>query len=283
MLEHLRSRFVPVAVDQHIHRHLKDEEGKIFASLLTQAKRGLDGYSQGVYLFTPGGKLLEFANTAEAGHVRRMLASALRKFDPAAETGEAEKTPRARRPVPGPPEGGLVVAVTSKVLGGYENLDARRARIHAESLGRDYLWLRHDESERLAAGVLPSSVSRRIARFHLVDNTRGEPPFWRDDEIRTLDLSLKDGRLTGTVRLETASGDRGYAAELSGVLETRAGRVTRFDLVASGDYWGGGAFTGGGPRGKFPFAVAFRLIEPKMEPDRALPGAARGSLNRYLQ
>ena len=66
MLRLLRTRFVPVAVDQHIHRRLQDAEGKLFAKVLKQAGQGLDGGSQGVFCFTPDGKLLAFANVVEA-------------------------------------------------------------------------------------------------------------------------------------------------------------------------------------------------------------------------
>lgn len=270
-------------MDQHIHRVLKDEEGKLFAAVLAQANRDLRGYSQGVYLFTPSGKLLEFSNTADAGQVRRMLESALRKYDPAAEQGVPGDGQEASRPVPTPPEGGLVVTVTSRVLGGYEGVEDPRTRIHAASLGRDHLWVRPDEAEALARGTVPESLQRRIARFHLVDNTRGEPPFWRPDEVRKLEMRLEAGRLTGRVELESGSGTRSYRADLLGFVTASAGRVTRFDLVARGDYRGAGEFTGGGPKGTFPFAVRFQLAEGTSEVDRALPGAARGSVRSYLQ
>lgn len=268
-------------MDQHIHRHLKDEEGKLFAAVLAQAKRGLQGYSQGVYLFTPAGRLLEFANTADAGQERRMLASALRKFDPAAEAVKVPDKPETARSIPDPPEGGLVLTVTSKVLGGYDAADPR-TRVRAESLGRDHLWVRKDEAQALAGGDLPESLTRRLARFHLVDNTRGEPPFWRPDEVRKLELGLRQGRLSGTAHVETASGDRAYRADLLGFIEAKGGSVTRFDLVARGDYWGEGQFTPGAPKGKYPFAISFRLTPAETEADRALPGGARGNLAGYL-
>ena len=45
-------------------------------------------------------------------------------------------------------------------------------------------------------GELPESLKRRIARFHLIDNTRGEPMFWDVADIRKLDLRLEGGKLT---------------------------------------------------------------------------------------
>jgi hypothetical protein len=280
VLNLLRDRFVPVAVDQHIHRHLRDAEGKLFASVLDQAGRGLGGYSQGVYLFTPSGKLLAFANIAEADPVKRLLRSALAKFDP--ESAKVETTGKAPAPLPEPPAGGLVVRVAAKVLGGYEGTDKQSQR-HANSLGRDNLWLRKDEVAALSRGELPDSVSRRIARYHLIDNTRGEPPLWRDDEVRKLALTLKDGRLTGTVLLETKAGDRRYQANLLGFVEVKDGTVLRFDLLAKGSFHGQGTFTRGAPKEEFPFAVAFTLSDPKAAVDRIPPQGARGNLKSYLR
>ena len=279
VLKLLATRFVPVAVDQHIHRTLKDAEGALFAQILKQAGRGLGGTSQGNYLFSPDGKLLAFANTADAAHVRRLMEAALRKFDPAAAPA-AETGPKAALSQFEPPAGGLVLDVTSKVLGGYEKGGNRAMR---DAVGRDHLWLRKDEAEALARGELPEAVKRRIARFHLLDNTRGEPPPWRPDEVRRLELTLQGGRLSGSVHLETKAGDRGYRADLLGVVEVRGGRVTRLDLVAKGAFWGEGTFTRGAPPGCFPFAVAFTLSPGTSAADRVLPGAARGNLKGYFR
>lgn len=276
----LNTRFVPVAVDQHVHRRLKDAEGELFAGVLKQAGRGLGGTSQGNYLFSPAGKLLAFANTADAGHVRRLMDTALKKFDPA----DAGKAGTAKpKPAPfEPPAGALVIDVTSRVLGGYEK-GGTAGKAARESLGRDHLWLRRDEAAALARGELPDSVKTRIARFHLVDNTRGEPPFWRPDEVKRVDITLRDGRLTGTVHLETKAGDRGYRAALLGFVTAEGGKLTRFDVVARGEFWGQGTFTRGAPPGKFPFAVAFTLAGSSSAADRVLPGAARGNLDGYLR
>ena len=41
VIDNLAKRFIPVAVDQHVHRRLKDAEGALFAKVLKQAGRGL--------------------------------------------------------------------------------------------------------------------------------------------------------------------------------------------------------------------------------------------------
>ena len=259
----LKTKFIPVAVDQHDHRRRKDAEGELFAKILKQAGRDLEGMSQGFYLFTPAGKLLEFDNTLSADHMKRMLASALKKFDPDAAAEPIEGGKKDERFVYTPPDGGLVLDVTAKVLGGYDESKGGTTAIYQNALGRDHLWLRKDEVEALVRGDLLQSVKARLARFHLIDNTRGEPPFWKEEELKQLELAVKDGRLTGSVHLETGRGERGYQAQLLGFIETKDGKVTRFDVVAKGQFWGEGTYTRGAPKGKFPFAVALTLADPK--------------------
>ena len=71
-----------------------------------------------------------------------------------------------------------------------------------------------------------------------------------------------------TVQLATEDGDRGYEAELRGEIEVSEGKVTRFDMVCLGEFWGDGPFTKGAPKGKFPLAVSFTLAEAAMSPMR---------------
>src|SRR5262249_15252544 len=136
-----------------------------------------------------------------------------------------------------PPRGGLGVRVNAKGLGGYEPTDDEWRRIFQSGLSPDNLWIRKGEHEALGRGQLVERLKRRIARFHLIDNTRGEPPNWEGSDIRKLDLRLVDGKLTGSVELATGSGDRGYVADLLGFVGTRDGRVVRLDMVAKGWYW----------------------------------------------
>jgi hypothetical protein len=278
-----KTRFIALAVDQHVHRHRKDAEGELFAGVLKQAGRGLDGYAQGFYIFTPAGKLLEHSNTVSGDHMKVVLARALKKFDPSAPIPRIDFDAKEARPVHEAPEGSLVVAVTSKVLGGYARTEDSTLKIRQEALGRDHLWVRKDEAQQLCKDTLPETLKARIARFHLVDNTRGEPPFWKEAEIKRLEMTLRKGKLTGVVHLETKSGDRGFDGRILGFVETREGKVTRFDVVVKGEFWGEGTFTHGAPKGRFPFAVAFVLSDGKGNERWIPPGGARASVKAYLR
>ena len=91
-----------------------------------------------------------------------------------------------------PPKGCIVVNVYSRVLEAqYPSGPKRFGRIFRGSTGRDHLWILAAELEALAKGEMPQALKMRIARFHLIDNTRGEPPMWRREEIEACELDLR--------------------------------------------------------------------------------------------
>jgi len=271
----LQKQFISAAVDNHHIEKQKDAEGDFYRKVASH---------QGEYICTPEGKLLGSTNTHSASNLKGLLQKALKDY----------QAPEAAAPAAGasdarfhrdPPEGGLIVNVTSKVLGGYEPSTDRDIQIFQQSLGRDHLWVERKEVQALAAGTLPESLKKRIACYHLLDNTRGEPPWWRRSEIKKLELSLAEGgQVKGSVHLETESGDRGYRADLMGYIGVKDGKVVRFDLVAKGEAWGAGRYNGRQPAGKYPFAVACTLSEGGKEIDRLLPqGACRGNFAGYFE
>ncbi len=226
-----------------------------------------------------------YNNNRDTPKVRRLIKAALQQFESGgggprfADPIEIESVD-ARYNVT-PPEGGLVLRVQAKVMDGYEPTDNQWRRMVQTAQSRDNLWITADEQRAIAAGTIPDAVQRRIVRYHLVDNTRGEPPMWRSDEIRELKMNIRDGEVVGQVRLRTAKGDRGFTATIRGEIETRAGRVTRWDFVASGDFWGEGAYTGGAPQGKFPLAIAFTIADGSDLADKIPPQGSRGWIDGY--
>jgi hypothetical protein len=278
----LTTRYVPVAIDQHIHRRLNGTEGYLFAELVKRAGRFLHDKTQGFYVFTCAGELLAFRHTLDPLVVKQMLISALERSEskPSASgwiapVDDADFTLQA-------PAGVVVLDVASKVLGGYGEPAGHRERVLQSSVGRDHCWIRQDEVASLEERVVPDSLLIRMARFHLVDNTRGEPPMWRADQIRSAEAVLRDGQLVGSVRLETARVRRGYAASLVGLVDVRGGVVTQFDVVAHGLAWGRGYYNSGAPRGKYPLAVRFALAQGAWPFDAVPPGAARTRFSGYL-
>jgi hypothetical protein len=271
----LKTKFVPVAINVVFHQHQRDAEGDFYRGIATES-------GQGLYTCQADGKRLGYTNNRVPQRTKDLLARTLADFRPVAAPASKGGQPDAwwvRRP----PMGGLIVNVTAKVLGGYEKSEDLWRQAAQASLGRDHLWVRKDEHEALGRGEFPPSLARRIARFHLLDNTRGSASLWEKDEVKKADLALKDGRISGAVHLETASGAVGYKAELRGVVEVREGKVTRLDLVARGGYWGETQYTKGAPKGTYPFAVAFTLSSGQDEADKVPPEANRSDPDEYLR
>ena len=267
----VKEGFVCVAVNQHHHRRRKDLEYDLFEKLVEQTGEKVSGRNQGLYFFTPSAELLSFSNTVNGEHAWKLLRRVEEKFTPPASLPPVLKGHEDAGPLWKLPDGTQLVLVNSKVLGGYEKSDNPRRKTHQESLGRDHLYLSREEVSALASGEFPEGLKKRMPAL-LNDNTRGEPGRWRSGEIKQLELTLADGRITGSVHFENAAGDRGYKAELLGFVAVKEGTLTRFDLVVSGDYWGEGRYTRNGPEGKFPFAVAFRLSDGTEPYDTPPPG-----------
>jgi len=130
----------------------------------------------------------------------------------------------------------------------------------------------------------------RMARYHLVDNTRGEPPMWARRDVRNAEVKLvveevtaREARikLTGAILLASdanpKAAKRGYDVSLFGEIryEPVQRRITRFSVVALGEHWGEGTFTGSARPGRHPFGVAFELADPSRAADRVPPQGIR--------
>ena len=54
-------------------------------------------------------------------------------------------------------------------------------------------------------------------------------------------------------------------------MDPKTKKITRFDLVAIGDHWGEGRYTGGARSGKKPMGVAFELADGSQPGDEVPP------------
>jgi len=284
----LKTRFIPVALDQAYQRRQKDTEGEFYRKIAGQGPRNdFNGTTQGFYIATASGDLLLYNNNRDPAKVRRLMEQKLSAFESSAASTASVEPIRRRKSDPrynvSPPDGGLVVRVQAKVLGGYAPTNDRWRKIFQNALSRDNLWISESEHRALAKGKVPQSLQKRIARFHLVDNTRGEPPMWKESEIRKLDFELRDGRLRGKVLLRTEDGDRGYDVDFLGFVKSTGTEITRLDLVARGEFWGEGRFTRRAPKGRFPLAISFTLADGTDLADGVPPQGSRGWVQGYLR
>ena len=258
-----------------------------YRSIASQSPRNdFEQTTQGFYVATAAGKLLLYNNNRDPEKLLRLLQRSLedREDTPnTVEVKELEATATDPRFNVEAPEGGLTVRVNAKVMSGYEPTSDPLRSIFQNAISRDNLWITAREHEALVQGQFPKSLQQRMARYHLVDSTRGEPPMWKPAEIRDVDMQLSGSLMTGSVRLETERGDRGYDADLRGKVEVQDGRVVRFDVVCLGQFWGEGPFTRGAPKGKFPLAIALTLADGSDVADRIPPQGARGWVDGYLR
>lgn len=286
----LKTRFVPVAIDQANQRRQKDTEGEFYRKIAAQGPRNLfDQTTQGFYIATPSGELLLYNNNRDPQKLLRLMKETLAEFesDKAVDFEAVETKTVDKRYSFSAPEGGLVIRVRAKVLGGYEPTQDRWKRIFQSAVSRDNLWVSAAEHQALVRGEFLPSLQMRLARFHLVDNTRGEPKMWKPDEVRRVSLKIDEDEITGTASMKTSESEkkypRGFEATLRGVVEVTDGEVTRFDLVALGDCWGNGPYTGGAPEGRFPLVITFTLADGSDTADRLPPQASRGWLEGYIK
>ncbi len=279
VIELLKTRFVCVALDVWYEQRRDDGAGAFYRTVVGQ-RRDLDPErsTQGFYVSTVGGGLLRYWNNRDPQRIRQHLEAALAK-QPARSVAivtdrDHAVDPRLARPVP---DGAAVVDVFARILDASsddgESCDVRwpagdrwQTKLHG-SIGRDHLWILPDEIDALAHGEVPDALLMRIARFHLVDNTRGEPPLWTRREVKRAAARLvpisadRPGcfRLDGHVELSTADLSRGDSVDLLGEVVVRDGRLVCFDVVGSGTCHGESTYTPGAPRGKFPLAFAMRI------------------------
>lgn len=294
--------FIPVAKDDWYQRRRQDAEGDFFRFVANQGpQKGQGGGTrQGIYAFTADGRLLNYHNAQEPEVMRRFLREALdawRDIPPAQRAKGAMKVSELKkvdaRFAPTLPKDGLIVNVHARILDRTADGFFRHGRCDfpgGQRASHDHLWIPADEWQALLPREarkgqeipMPANLLYRIARYHLVDNTRGEPPQWERREVRQADgkLIVEDVsgsevrlKLTGAFLLATGSAKRGYDAALLGEIHyhptTRV--VTRFHLVALGNHWGEGDYTGGARPGRTPLGVAFELGDPRRPADRVAP------------
>jgi hypothetical protein len=298
-----KTAFLPACADDWYQRRRTDAEGRFWKRITAQSPRSADAPThQGIYVLTADGELLAFKNAGQsAAATREQLAYGLRKWNdlPDARRKPGSITIPDHGPLDPifsrtPPEGGAIVRVHTRILDragvGYRKGTCDTPG--ADRAARDFLWLTADDVKSLTSlpaivgheAELATPIIDRLVRFHLVDNTRGEPEFWTRADVHEQSFRMfvtkiaADGtemRLDGEAHLDSDH-FRGYEARLFGRIRIGPNRsIERFDLVAIGDHWGAGAFTKGERPGRSLLGISFELVDPAIPTNRIAPQAAR--------
>ncbi len=309
-----RENFIPVVGDDWYERRRQDAEGRFFRKVSDAAGRGsydADGgvTRQSIYCLTASGKLLYAKNAGQLpSETRNALRWGLEAWHklPAAERRPGAITVPELKPDPqfdrSPPPGVLVLKTYTRALQRSANGKLEPADVRMEGMRvspqHDHVWITEHEWRSLTPANpkvgqqidVPSSITQRILRYHLVDGTVGEPVFWTAQQVRSGQLKLRVTevspasirlQLDGTGLLATSAdvnhAGRGYDVRLKGHLEYDRHRKTfrRFDVVALGDYWGKNPIYNRGPSNRSPLGIVFELTDGRTPADRIPPQGMR--------
>jgi hypothetical protein len=270
---------------------------KAFGESMPRGAWNHPGTKQGIYMMGPQGEYLEGIGAASGDprDVVRRLERALAAWE---DLRKAKKY--ANRPVPSIPEQAPPEVVGKPLIlrASLRDLPRRagdeppaRWRRGAFDDGNwatfpqwawNQNWIAFDDAATFVTdGKEPVAVApeivRRLCREVLVDNVRGQAPFWDDAHVQHAALTVR--RLRGGARwqlefvgeVRMVDGPRGFAARLFGEAEwdPASERFVRFDLLALGDRRGGSQFNQrAADPGPAPMGVALRLFAPAANPPR---------------
>ncbi|MCH8969192.1 MAG: hypothetical protein IIA66_08760, partial [Planctomycetes bacterium] len=160
-----------------------DRECRFFQAMADKGHYGGgQGTRQGIYVCSSSGDFLASINSLNPDTVITTLETALRKWQQLPETvrrrGSAANPMPAHRWETSYPDHGLVLVSVNRDLVA-EQSDVRRT---GDRWNRDHVWFSAEEARSwLPADPIPGTVHqlpeplvRRLARFHLVDNVRGQ-------------------------------------------------------------------------------------------------------------
>jgi hypothetical protein len=304
----INEHFVPAAGDDWYQRRRNDAEGKFFRQMANQGPRKNSHTKQSVYCLAASGKFLaarpgDVAPEYMRETIRQGLAAwkklpASERKPGAVKVGGPGKADT--RFSPKPPPGGLILNVHARILERERSGNWKKGSckfVGGDQASRDHLWLTASEWKALILNdpkkgeqfSMPKRITHRLLRYHLVDNTRGEPPMWQRDHVRSaiMTWTVEEAttakirlRLAGSALLSTdanaAKAGRGYDVRLLGYLDydRRKKAIDRFDVVALGEHWGHGTYTGGARPGRTPLGIALTLAGNKPV-DQVPPQGAR--------
>ena len=295
----LAQRFVPAADEVWRLQNRDDPDCLFFRRAVLGHERPSATSMQGIYVIAPGGALLGNLNALAPEPVTAMLEAALGKWD--------ELSPEQRRLPAGSaiaarhrwedsyPDGGLVLVRTVRDLAPEPDPTAPPL----QPFNRDQVWFVAAEArallpERIEVGAereIPRPLFERIARFHLVDDVRGQTlpfaPAEVSGALHTRVTQVEDGVATVCIHGETRGSalgawllgendwtpsrawPRGIRTALfgSGRFDVEKGVFTQLDVIALGVRWGRTENNGRGHSGEQRpggIGFSFRIAPPSL-------------------
>lgn len=232
--------------------------------------RGVPNTKQGIYAVSPSGVFLASTNTIDADPMADMLRKALDKWKTLSKQerllSEDPSQAKLDRSENRYPKDGLALKVVSR--------DMPRTGVpndwRANAWNIDYAWFRKEEMASMlpkdwskgASVAWPEALAKRLVRFHLLDNVRGQTDAYEDKDVveaalKTEVTKVAKGvvtlRFEGSTKASTTSKwpgadpdpqTRGLGTRILGsaTYDPQKGRFTAFELVAVGTRWGASRF-----------------------------------------
>jgi len=298
VIDFIRNNFVPVTTDINHSMFRKDESGDFFREIAEQGhyagRTKPTGTRQGLYVALADGQLLASNNSKDPSEVLKMMRRGLakqRRLNLTPSTKIKDQFQADPNYTTAFPDDGVILRVTSRDLPRESNSIYKTWRHNFDSV-----WLTADEMKSFAPPEsgspqvgqtyeIPSSVVARIAKYHLIDNVKGEVSHWEYDEVKIADArakvtSVADGKvhivLQGKVKcVQAPTGEvnpfNGQVMDSESGVELRlAGRmrwssadaaIDKFYLIAYGDRWGASVYNfRHKDRQRNPIGFAFKLL-----------------------
>ena len=178
------------------------------------------GTRQGIYVCTASGKLLGSLNSNNPENVAKMLTDALLKWKSLPDSDRRISENAAFKPEhrweDSYPADGLVLLSANRDL----PADGNPGRRSGDRWNRDHVWFSREEARGWLPGDarvgqthdVPAVIVERLARFHLVDNVRGQTLPFAASEVRGSTIKTevleREGatvrlRISGSTKAET--------------------------------------------------------------------------------
>ena len=259
----LTEQFIPATDEVFRLQRGSDPECVFFQDMANHGHYGGQPGStrQGIYVCSPSGKFLASINSNDADRVLEMMREGLANWESLSAperrlSTENEIKPRHRWENSFPSDG-LIVNVISR------DLPAQCDPLAPSEVkwNQDRVWYSREEARRWLGQdpqqgdvhQLPQELVARLARFHFVDNVKGQTSRFSRSGVERSQLSTEVIERQGpSVKLKVSGMTRGVAAEgwwqpANGVVTRLLGHATfdlqrdafvEFEMVALGRRWG---------------------------------------------
>ena len=310
IIKWVKKDFVPVAVSISYLQFQKNREGLMFRKIAEQGhyagRTKPTPTRQGLYIATIDGRLLASANPTSPIEAMRLMQKGLNAWNRGLKNSAGIFSTASAEPVKAQavdfPKGGLILRQAVRDL---PRPDQPYHRTDEHNF--DHVWLTAEEVEAFSPSeaepgssyVIPEKIVRRLVRWHLVDQVKGESDSWRPEnileatmratvtQVKNSESNSESGsrliriKLGGSAKCAApatrkvnpfskfrVNTDRGIEAVITGWLtyDFDAKAFTEFDMLAVGDRWGATIYNfRHQDLGRSPIGFAFKLLEQKPE------------------